>query len=234
MKRQENRTRYRPTLYPMLFLGVLGTFFSGVLFSDSFESARQIPILRDYFIQRQIRQMSYLDFYGRLRYRGNARLLERQVDRSIDDFLTRVTRKLDALKIHLNTVLSSREETLIGASSDESRQKARAHWKDELKEMADEAEDLRKMLSHVFRGLDNKSDFNPKIEADANNLGFQKEIRFIEEQIEKAEQQIKDYFFAPTHTVHLQDLQGQNMLIYLYRVEKMSKKLSEEIPPNRW
>jgi hypothetical protein len=82
--------------------------------------------------------------------------------------------------------------------------------------------------------LDNKSDFKPQIEADANNLGFQIEIRFIEEQIEKAEQRIKDYLFAPTHTVHLQDLQGQNMMIYLYRVEKMSKKLSQEIPSDRW
>ncbi len=233
MKRQENRRRYRPTLYPTLFFWVFGTLFSGVLFSDSFESARKNPILRDYFLRQQIRLMSYIDFYGTMRYRGDVWLLERQVDRSIDDFLTRVTRKLDALKVHLNTVLSSREETLIGASNDKSRLKARAYWKDALQEMADEAEDLRKMLSPVFRGLDNKSDFKPQTEADANNLGFEKEIRFIEEQIEKAEQRIKDYLFAPTHTVHLQDLQGQNMMIYLYRVEKMSTKLSEEIPPNR-
>ena len=232
MKRQENRTRCRPTLYPTLFFWVFGTFFSGVLFSDSFESARKDPILRDYFLQQQIRHMTYMDFYGRMRYQGNVRLLERQVDRSIDNFLTRVTSKLDALQVHLNTVLSSQEEMLIGASNDKDR--ARAHWKDALKEMGDEAEDLRKMLSHVFRSLDNKSDFKPQIEADANNLGFQKEILFIAEQIEKAEQRIKDYLFAPTHTVHLQDLQGQNMMIYLYRVEKMSKKLSEEIPPDRW
>ena len=100
--------------------------------------------------------------------------------------------------------------------------------------MADEAEDLRKMLSYVLRGLDNKSDFKPQIDADANKSGFQKEIRFIEGQIEKAEQQIKDYLFAPTHTVHLQDLQGQNMMIYLYRVEKISKELSEVIQSTRW
>lgn len=233
MKKQENRTRYRPTLYPTLFFWVFGTFFSGVLFSDSFESARKNPILRDYFLQQQIRHMSYMDFYGRMHYQGDVRLLERQVDRNIDNFLEQVTRKLDALKAHLNRVLRRQEETPIGASKDKSRRKAQARWKDALKEMADEAKDLRKMLSNVLRGLDNKSDFKPQIEADANNSGFQKEIRFIEEQIEKADQQIKDYLFAPTHTVHLQDLQGQNMMIYLYRVEKMSKKLSEEMPPNR-
>ncbi len=236
MKRQKNRTRYRRTLYLTLFFWVFGTFFSGLLFSDSFESARKNSVLRNYFLQRSIQMMASPDFYGRgkMRYRGNALVLERHVDRSIDDFLTRVTRKLDALKVHLTTILSSGEETLIGASNDESRRKVRADWKDTLKEMADEAEDLRKMLSNVFSGLDNKSDFKPQIEADANNSGFEKEIRFVEEQIQKAEQQIKDYLFVPTHTVQLQDLQGQNMMIYLYRVEKMSKKLSEEISPNRW
>ncbi len=123
MKRQENRTRYKPIFYSTLFFLVWGTFFSGVLFSDSFESARQNPILRDYFLQQQIRHMSYVDFYGRLVYWGDVRLLERQVDRNIDNFLEQVTRKLDALKVHFNTVRSSREETLIGASKDASIRK---------------------------------------------------------------------------------------------------------------
>ncbi|MEE8460999.1 MAG: hypothetical protein V3S50_02625, partial [Acidobacteriota bacterium] len=136
--------------------------------------------------------------------------------------------------IHFNTVLRSREEMLSETSNDESRQEAQARWKDSLKTMGDEAEDLRKTLSNVLRGLDSKSDFKPEIDADSTNPGFQKEIRYIQEQLVKAEQRIRDYFFVPTHTVNLQDLQGQNMMIYLYRVEKMSKKLSEEIPPDRW
>ncbi|MCH7803318.1 MAG: hypothetical protein IH937_04475 [Acidobacteria bacterium] len=174
--------------------------------------------------------MSYMDVYGNLRYRGNVRLLEQQVDRLVDDFLARVAHQLGTLKIHFNTVLRSRAETLSKASNDESRRGAQARWKDSLKTMADEAEDLRKILSYVLRGLDKKSDFKPEIEANANNSGFHKEIRFIQEQIVKAERRIKDYFFVPTHTVNLQDLQGQNMMIYLYRVKKMSKKLSE-FPP---
>jgi hypothetical protein len=95
--------------------------------------------------------------------------------------------------------------------------------------MADEAEDLRKILSYVLRGLDTKSDFKPEIEVDPTNSGFHKEIRFIQEQMVKAEQQIRDYFFVPTHTVNLQELQGENVMIYLYRVGKMSNALSARI-----
>ena len=230
MKRQENRTRYRGTLYPTLFFLFFGTFFSGFLFSDTFESGRKNPVLRNHFLRQHIQMMSYIDFYGNLRYRGNVNMLEREVDRLIDDFLARVSHQLGTLKIHFNTVLRSREEMLSKASNQESRREAQARWKDSLKTMADEAEDLRKILSYVLRGLDKKSDFKPEIEANANNSGFHKEIRFIQEQIVKAERRIKDYFFVPTHTVHLQDLQGQNMMIYLYRVKKMSKKLSE-FPP---
>ncbi len=213
----------------LLLFGVLLTSFSGFLFSDSFDLARQNPVLRNHFLRQHIQMMSDMDVYGNLRYRGNVRQLEREVDRLIDDFLARVSHQLGTLKIHFNTVLRSREEMLSKASNDESRREAQARWKDSLKTMADEAEDLRKNLSHVLRGLDRKSDFKPEIEANANNSGFHKEIRFIQEQIVKAERRIKDYFFIPTHTVNLQDLQGENVMIYLYRVGKMSKALSARI-----
>ena len=213
----------------LLLFGMLATSFSGFLFSDTFESALKNPVLWNHFLRQHIQMTSYLDVYGNLRYRVNVRLLERQVDRLIDDFLARVSHKLGTLKIHFNTVLRSREEMLSKASNDESRREAQARWKDSLKTMADEAEDLRKILSYVLRGLDNKSDFKPEIEASANNSGFHKEIRFIQEEIVKAERRIKDYFFIPTHTVNLQDLQGENVMIYLYRVGKMSKALSARI-----
>ncbi len=213
----------------LLLFGVLVTSFSGFLFSDTFEFARQNPVLRNHFLRQHIQMMSYMDVYGNLRYRGNVRLLEQQVDRLVDDFLARVSHQLGTLKIHFNTVLRSREEMLSKASNQESRREAQARWKDSLETMADEAEDLRKMLSYVLRGLDKKSDFKPEIEANANNSGFHNEIQFIQEQIVKVERRIRDYFFVPTHTVNLQDLQGENVMIYLYRVGKMSKALSARI-----
>jgi len=209
--------------------GTLMILSSSFLFSDTFESARENPVLRNHFLRQHIQMTSYMDVYGNLYYRGNVNMLEREVDRLIDDFLARVSHQLGTLKIHFNTVLRSREEMLSKVSNDESRREAQARWKDSLETMADEAEDLRKILSHVLRGLDKKSDFKPEIEANANNSGFHKEIRFIQEQIVKAEQRIRDYFFVPTHTVNLKDLQGENVMIYLYRVGKMSKALSARI-----
>ncbi len=216
----------RHTLYPTLFFLVWGTFSTGYLFSDNLECARDNPLLRNYFLQQHLQNMSYTDVYGRRLYRGNMRFLEQSVDRLIDDFLARVSQKLDALKLHFNTALRNREETLSGASDPRSRLQAQARWKDSMEEVADEAKALRRTLSYVLRGLNSKSDFKPKIEAHAHISGFQKEIQFIQEQILKAEQRIKDYFLLPTHTINLEDLQGQNMMIYLYRVEKLSKELS--------
>jgi len=212
-----------------LVSGMLVTLFSGFLHSETFESGRNNPVLRDHFLRQHIQMTSYMDVYGNLHYRGNINLLERQVDRLIDDFLARVNHQLGTLKIHFNAVLRSREAMLHKASNQESRQEAQARWKDSLETMADEAEDLRKLLSNVLRGLDNKRDFKPEIETHSNNSGFRKEIQFIQEQIVKAEQRIRDYFFVPTHTVNLQDLQGENVMIYLYRVGKMSKALSARL-----
>ena len=219
----------RHTLYPTLFFLVWGTFSTGYLFSDNLECARDNPLLRNYFLQQHLQNMSYTDVYGRRLYRGNMRFLEQSVDRLIDDFLARVSQKLDALKLHFNTALRNREETLSGASDPRSRLQAQARWKDSMEEVADKSKALRRTLSYVLRGLNSKSDFKPEIEAHAHISGFQKEIQFIQEQILKAEQRIKDYFLLPTHTINLEDLQGQNMMIYLYRVEKMSKELSASL-----
>ena len=160
---------------------------------------------------------------------GACGLDDAEVDRLIDDFLARVCQKLDALKLHFNTALRNRQETLSGASNPRSRLQAQARWKDSMEQMADEAKSLRRTLSYLLRGLKSKSNFKPEIEANAHNSGFQKEIKFIQEQILKAEQRIKDYFLLPTHTINLEDLQGPNMLIYLYRVEKLSKELSASL-----
>ncbi len=217
------------TLYPTLFFLVWGIFSASYLFSDTLESGRDNPLLRNYFLQQHLQAMSYTDVYGRRFYRGNVRFLEQSVDRLIDDFLARVSQKLDTLKLHFNTALRNREETLSETSNHQSRHQAQARWKDSMEQMADEAKSLRRTLSYLLRGLKSKSNFKPEIEANAHNSGFQKEIQFIQEQILKAEQRIKDYFLLPTHTINLEDLQGQNMMIYLYRVEKLSKKLSASL-----
>ena len=211
----------------LLFL-VLGTLFSGLVFPDSIGLARQNPTLRNHFLRQHLTMMSYTDRYGRTYYRGNMRFLEQSVDRLVDDFLAQVIKKLGTLKGHFNEVQQARDEILAGAFNDKGRHEAQLHWKNSLKAVAKQAEDLRKLFSYVLRGLDNKSHFKPVIGGQASSSGYQSEIWFIGEQILKAEQRIRDYFFMPTHTVHVEELRGENMMIYLYRVRKMSAKLSQE------
>lgn len=220
---------YRYTLPSKLLVLVVGGLFSGFVFPDTFEFGRQNPILRNYFLQRCLEATSHIDRYGRRHYSGNTRFIERHADWLIDDFLAGMSKKLGALKTHFSEVQRAREEALSLAPNHEGRRKAQLRWKDSLKAVADQAEDLRKRLSFILMGLDNKSHFTPQIKGDANTSGFQSEIRFIEEQIAKAEQRINDYFFVPTHEVNVENLKGENMMIYLYQVRKMSKKLSEEL-----
>ncbi|MDA2932808.1 hypothetical protein MYX82_00540 [Acidobacteria bacterium AH-259-D05] len=222
------KSQRRYTLHSLLLFLVLGSFFSGMVFADTFDLARQNPTLRNFFLQQQLRSSSYTDYYGRIYYVGNMRFLEQYVDRLVDDFLAQVIKKLGTLEGHFNQVQQARDEILAGAFNDKGRHEAQARWKHSLKGVADQAESLRKMISYVLIDLDNKSNFTPVIRGDSNRSLYQDEIRFIEEQMIKAERRIKDFFFLPTHAIHVDDLKGENMMIYLYRVRKMAEVLSKQ------
>ncbi len=213
----------------LLFL--LSGFFTQFVFPNTFELARENPLLRDHFLQQQLRWMSMPDAaYAREYYPGNAAFLEERVDWMIDDFLTELSSKLGRLKTHFKEVQRARTQLLALASDEpEKKRKARLNWKKSLKKVADRAEDLRDMLSYILLDLHRKSNFQARVEADPSNVGFRREIEFIEDQILKTEKRIREYFFLSTHRIHVHDLQGENMLIYLYRVRKMSKRLSQEL-----
>jgi hypothetical protein len=78
-------------------------------------------------------------------------------------------------------------------------------------------------------GLDRKEKFRYKIPAGAENQAFEREVGFLEDEVVKAEQQIRDYLFTPTHTVTVEALRGENMLINLYRVQKLSELLEKKL-----
>lgn len=218
-------TRY--TVRTALVVLGLHIFFFRMAFPDTSPLARQNPVLRDHFLQLYLNTRPPPDFLGGRYYEAEILFLERYVDRLVDDFLTQVNERLSRLEEHFGEVLQARERMLdASGENDERRQEVR--WKHSLEAMADEADDLRKMISHVLRGLDSKTDFKPVIHVQAGSSGYHHEINFIEEQLEKAERRIQNYFLSPTHTVHIQDLKGENMMIYLYRIRKMAEKLSQE------
>ncbi len=220
---------HRQTLRSLLLFFVLGTFFFDWVLPGTFDLARQNPTLRDFFLREELRRRFYPDYYyERPQDVGEIPFLEQHVDELIDDFLERVVKKLGSLRAHFNELQQAREEILAGAFNHEDRHKAQARWKDSLKRVENQAKGLRKMISYVLIDLGRKSNFTPVIGAVANRSFYQSEIRFIEEQIIKAEQRINDYFFQPTHTVHVDDLKSENMLIHLHRVQKMAKTLRKQ------
>ncbi len=167
----------------------------------------------------------YDSVYDRVDVRG----IERHVDRRVHDFLTRLSQKLGDVGTRFSQAQRSRERALAQTGNPTHRLDSHRRWAEELKVLADQAKDLRNMLAFVLPGLKDKSDFKPEIGGDLSHSGFRDEMRFIEEQIAKAERRIVDYYFRPTHIVHVSDLQNENMMIYLYRAWKMSKELSEKV-----
>ena len=202
------------------FLGPLG-------FADTLDVARQNPILRDHFLQLYLNTRVYPPF-GEGSYRADLRFLEGYVDRSIEDYLKRVNERLGSLKAHMSDVQRARRE--LRAASEDERGKAGRRWIASLKEVSDQAESLRKMIANVLGGLDRKNNFRIEMSDNARVTTYLEEIQFMEEQILKAEQRIQDYFFVPTHVVQVEDLKGENMMIYLYRVRKMAERLRKGYP----
>ena len=98
-----------------------------------------------------------------------------------------------------------------------------------IQAVEDEANDLRKLISFPLVNLQDSSDFEPIIGQEAVRGAFEKEIRFIGDEIQRAKQGIEDYFFTPTNTVNLKALKGENMLVSLDRVHKMCKALRKQL-----
>ncbi len=184
--------------------------------------ARHNQILREYFRG----QFSGMRSTGSTRFPGSDRFNDALIDRQIDHYLTELREKLALLKTHFGEVERERE-TIRQASSTQARRQARVNRKRALGEVQDQAGDLWNMLRYIFVSLEDKGDFKPLIETTDTGSLFDKEIQFIGEQIEVAEKRITQYFFEADSTISLEDLQGENMLIHLYRVREMAKRLRE-------
>ena len=189
---------------------------------DELLPALHNPILREYFR----RQFSSRQSSGSNRYPGSDRFNDALIDRQIDHYVTELREKLAFLKTHFGEVERERE-AIRQALSTAARRQARVNRKRALGGVQEEAGDLWNMLRYIFVSLEDKGDFKPLIETTDTASLFDKEIQFIGEQIEVAEKRITQYFFETDSTISLEDLQGENMLIHLYRVREMAKRLRE-------
>lgn len=192
--------------------------------SEDFESpARQNPILREYF------RKQYLNITPEREERFTPPIfLERYVDRQIDHFLKGVEERLADIRSLLGEVEQVREEFVAAEGAVDNRA-AQQRFRNSIRQLESQADDLRKHLAFMFPGLDDRTSFRPSLERNSLKSGFQKEIVYIREQLDRAEDEIRDYLFHSTNTVRLEALKEEGMLILLYRAKEMAKRVREEL-----
>lgn len=179
---------------------------------------RQNPVLREYFEKR------YVDIFSPQPARSdfpNRHFMEQYIDRQIDYFLTELREKLSRLQ--------ARREEMEKARAQLHKGRHAAGFKEAVTELADSVEDLRKMLAFILAEMKSEGDFKAAVAADAAGTGFEKEIRFVEEQLERAREAINQYFFEPVNTVRVEELKGENMLTFLYRAREMCRKIRDQL-----
>ncbi len=151
-------------------------------------------------------------------------LLDRFIDSQIDYLLQSLDEKLESLQESFSQLQELRRERLQ-RRDDLPLEQVKQRWEAAVRSVGDEARSLYKMIEFVLANLKKGSTFRPVIESDAAKHAFEKETRFIGDHIEMAKQGIEEYFFTPTHTVQVSELGGENMLVFLHRVQEMCKEL---------
>lgn len=85
---------------------------------------------------------------------------------------------------------------------------------------------LRSKIDFIVSGLDSEPGddrINYSIEKDS----VQQRMRAAKDELNEAGRLIRNYFLEPTHTVKVEDLAENNMLIRLYRIERIMESLEK-------
>ena len=144
------------------------------------------------------------------------------------ELVPEVREKLALLKPQSGRVKQELEALTRWVQIGKSDQAARRRCRQQLKVLGHLARDLHQVLARMFPDLEGESGFKPEIDKSAIDTGFAKEMRFIEEQLAKVEQQIVEFVFTISQSVSVQELRD-NMLIQLDRVKKMADKMRKEL-----
>jgi hypothetical protein len=161
---------------------------------------------------------------------GSPATVAQKAEYMIADFLTKIQIRLASLRSTVEEVKLVRDKLLTLPPRSAENKALRSQWKKRMGDLADQANGLRKKLSFPFLGLKSKEKFKygafPSFEENA----FEKEVQLLSSQLSEAEIRINDYLFSPTHTISVERLMEENMLINLYRVHKLSELIEKSIP----
>ena len=157
------------------------------------------------------------------------RFLERDVDRLAANYLHELNKKIAALKYSYDEVATLRQALLATKDDPQDRRRLLRDWRERLDDLEDSADALKDAVRLILPWVKGKTDFNPELLITADNPAFETEIAYIGTQIEQAEKRIREFFFTPNHTVTLAELSGDNVVIQLFRIEKLSKQIKTSL-----
>jgi hypothetical protein len=189
-------------------------------------------VLREYFT----RQYLGMDFWGtggaetpRAASRPGddvrSRFVQQLIDRRIEHYVRQVHEKLQNLEKHVSDTVQLREGAWVSSPDPQ----AREQWGEALKQVEDQAKDLRGHLSFILSDFSRRGDVRPEAGAFSAGSGFTEETDYIQDRFIRAQKQIRDYFFVPTNVVDVSGLKDENMLILLGNIEDMAKDVRRRL-----
>lgn len=180
------------------------------------------PLLREFFAnQIAAGSMSGQPPLGR-------EFVDRYVDMQIESFARKVDRELKRLAATTDGVDQLRERW-VAAKEGPERKEAGTALAVMLRELAKQADGLADLLQAVFPDLRRNKKLDMTIEKKDEGDGYLRQMTFIDTQVAKAEQLIRDYLFRSAQTIRLNDLSSENMLMRLDWVEAISKRVADRI-----
>ncbi|MFB3905633.1 MAG: hypothetical protein ACE15E_19480 [Acidobacteriota bacterium] len=151
-------------------------------------------------------------------------MAEQFVNVQVEQYIDELERKLRAMKSTVEELEAVRQDAVQGASTE--RASTRARMRELAEDVGDQAGDLYDMVASVMVDLQPKNDQHPLSSSGADF--FANELSFLRKQVGKAEGRLKDLFLAPTHTVDLEELRGDNVLTELKSIEQVSKDIKKK------
>jgi len=93
-----------------------------------------------------------------------------------------------------------------------------------FREFRDDVGDLRKKIDFVVSGLDSEPEDRSRGYS-TERTSVDERMALVKQELVEAERLIRGYFLNPTHTVEVRDLEDNNMMIRLYRIERIMESL---------
>ena len=177
---------------------------------DKKPPSRQNMLLRGYF-RRQ-----YESFAGD-GVSMNRTFTERYVDRQIDHLLEQTEQRLAEMNRYVRQTCSD-WQLLLEAPDDDSQRRTLKRTLEGLEDVADRLGDR---LGPIFWGLNTKGELPPIPDPDDKGAAAAL-LGILKEEARAATESVEKYLFKPSHIVSVESLRGDDILVRLYRVEKLA------------